>query len=64
MILTPDEVFGPTMDKVAAIAPSCAIWNGDATNCEETIGKIVITVHSMEDGSIQETHSFPPRKTK
>ncbi|MBO7479925.1 MAG: hypothetical protein J6T49_05625 [Bacteroidales bacterium] len=52
------------MDKVAAIAPSCAIWNGDATNCEETIGKLVITVHSMEDGSIQETHSFPPRKTK
>ena len=27
----------PTIDKVASIAPSCVIWNGDASNTQETI---------------------------
>ncbi len=31
------ESFGPVVDKVAALAPQCVIWNGDACNVEETI---------------------------
>jgi len=31
------EPFGLTMDKIAALAPQCVIWNGDASNTEETI---------------------------
>ena len=27
----------PTIDKVAALSPSCVIWNGDASNTQETI---------------------------
>lgn len=33
------ESFGPITDKLAALSPSCVIWNGDATNREETIDK-------------------------
>ena len=29
--------FSRTIDKVEALAPSCVIWNGDATNVEESI---------------------------
>lgn len=29
--------IGPVMDKVAELNPSCVIWNGDASNSEETI---------------------------
>ena len=29
--------FGAAVDKIAGIAPSCVIWNGDATNTQETI---------------------------
>ena len=29
------------MDKIAGISPSCVIWNGDASNVEETIDKQV-----------------------
>ena len=35
------DVVGAAMDKVAAIAPSCVVWNGDATNCEEKIDSLV-----------------------
>ena len=31
------EPFGLAIDKVAELAPSCVIWNGDASNVEETI---------------------------
>ncbi len=31
------EPFGAAIEKVAQIAPSCVIWNGDASNTEETI---------------------------
>ena len=31
------ETLGPIMDKIAALAPSCVIWNGDASNTEEKI---------------------------
>lgn len=31
------NAIGPVLDKVAAIAPSCVIWNGDASNTEESI---------------------------
>ena len=31
------EAFGKTLDKVASLAPSCVIWNGDACNTEETV---------------------------
>ena len=31
------EAFGKTLDKVAALSPSCVIWNGDACNTEETV---------------------------
>ena len=31
------ETIGPLMDKIAALAPSCVIWNGDASNTEEKI---------------------------
>ena len=31
------ETLGPIMDKIAALAPSCVIWNGDAANTEEKI---------------------------
>ncbi|MBR6030738.1 MAG: metallophosphoesterase [Bacteroidaceae bacterium] len=29
--------FGPAIDKVMQLQPSCVIWNGDACNTEETI---------------------------
>lgn len=35
------DVIAAAMDKVAALAPSCVVWNGDATNCEEEIGSLV-----------------------
>ena len=31
------EPFGLAIEKIAALAPSCVIWNGDASNSEETI---------------------------
>lgn len=31
------EPFGRAIEKIAALAPSCVIWNGDACNVEETI---------------------------
>ncbi|MCR4921611.1 MAG: metallophosphoesterase [Bacteroidaceae bacterium] len=31
------EPFGAAIDKVVQLAPSCVIWNGDASNTEETI---------------------------
>ena len=31
------DTFGATTDKLAALAPACVIWNGDATNVEESI---------------------------
>ena len=31
------EAFGKTLDKVAALAPTCVVWNGDACNTEETV---------------------------
>ena len=31
------EPLAKTLDKVAALAPSCVIWNGDACNTEETV---------------------------
>ena len=31
------EPFGRAIDKIAALAPQCVIWNGDASNVEETI---------------------------
>ena len=31
------EPFGRAIDKIARLAPSCVIWNGDASNVEETI---------------------------
>ncbi|MBR3030332.1 MAG: metallophosphoesterase [Bacteroidales bacterium] len=35
------DVITAAMDKVAALAPSCVVWNGDATNCEEEIDSLV-----------------------
>ncbi len=29
--------FGPTVDKLVEIAPSCVIWNGDALNSDESM---------------------------
>lgn len=31
------EPFGRAIEKIAKLAPSCVIWNGDASNSEETI---------------------------
>ncbi|MBQ9560234.1 MAG: metallophosphoesterase [Bacteroidaceae bacterium] len=31
------EVIDRTMEKIALLAPSCVVWNGDASNVEETI---------------------------
>jgi len=31
------EAFGAVVEKIAALAPSCVIWNGDATNSEMTV---------------------------
>lgn len=31
------EPFQLSLDKIAALSPSCVIWNGDASNVEETI---------------------------
>lgn len=31
------ETIGPVLDKVADISPSCVIWNGDASNTEESL---------------------------
>ena len=31
------EAFGPAINKVMELQPSCVVWNGDATNSEETV---------------------------
>ena len=31
------EPFSRAIDKIAALAPACVIWNGDASNVEETV---------------------------
>ena len=31
------EPFGLAVEKIAACAPACVIWNGDASNVEETV---------------------------
>lgn len=31
------DTFDRLTQKIAALAPSCVVWNGDATNCEELI---------------------------
>ena len=31
------EPFGLVLDKIAELAPACVIWNGDASNVEETV---------------------------
>ncbi len=31
------NAIGPVLDKVAAISPSCVVWNGDASNTEEKL---------------------------
>ena len=31
------EPFGLTIEKIAALAPACVVWNGDASNVEETV---------------------------
>ena len=31
------DTFGLVTEKIAALGPSCVIWNGDATNSQETI---------------------------
>ena len=31
------EPFGLAVEKMAALAPACVIWNGDASNVEETV---------------------------
>ena len=35
------NAIGPTLDKVAALVPSCVIWNGDASNTEEKLENLV-----------------------
>ena len=35
------DAIGPVLDKVAAIAPSCVVWNGDASNSEENLERQV-----------------------
>ena len=31
------EPFGRAIEKITALSPSCVIWNGDASNVEETV---------------------------
>ena len=31
------EPFGRSIEKIAALSPACVIWNGDASNVEETV---------------------------
>lgn len=31
------DIFGRATEKIAQLAPSCVVWNGDASNVEETI---------------------------
>lgn len=31
------DTFGMVLDKVAEISPACVVWNGDASNSEETL---------------------------
>ena len=31
------EPFGLAIEKIAALAPACVVWNGDASNVEETV---------------------------
>ena len=35
------NAIGPELDKIAELAPSCVIWNGDASNTEETLENLV-----------------------
>ncbi|MBR5964485.1 MAG: metallophosphoesterase [Bacteroidaceae bacterium] len=32
--------FGLAVEKIASLRPSCVVWNGDATNCEEKIERL------------------------
>jgi hypothetical protein len=36
------ESFGPIQDKLAVLAPSCVVWNGDASNSEEKLENQVL----------------------
>lgn len=31
------DAFAPSIDKIVQLSPSCVVWNGDASNVEETI---------------------------
>ena len=35
------NAIGPELDRIAALAPSCVIWNGDASNTEESLEDLV-----------------------
>ena len=35
------KIFGMAIEKVEELNPACVVWNGDATNCEETIDRHV-----------------------
>ena len=42
------EPFGRAVEKIAELAPSCVVWNGDASNVEETVAaqtRIFLTPH-------------------
>lgn len=35
------NAIGPELDRIASLAPSCVIWNGDASNTEESLENLV-----------------------
>ena len=58
------EPFGRAIEKIAELAPSCVIWNGDASNSEETIEaqtRIFLTPEiSRKDYAAQMPYLFCP----
>ena len=40
--------FGMAIDKIAALKPSCVIWNGDACNTQETIESLLPIFYTPE----------------
>ncbi len=42
------EAFGPAVDKIAELAPSCVVWDGDACNSHETFESLLPVFYTPE----------------
>lgn len=46
------EAFGPAVDKIAELAPSCVVWNGDACNSHDTFESLLPVFYTPEIGRV------------